>query len=252
MHPWARRPHEPMLLVVVGGAPDGPVALPDRLPDGSIVVAADSGVEHVLAAGLPVHHVVGDLDSASAASVELARASGATVHQHHADKDATDAELALDLAAHEVAPRTGIRELALVGPGGGRLDHLVADVLLLGSPALEGFAVTGHLGEASIDIVRAGRGREVHGEVGAQVSLVPLHGPVLGVTTRGLRWALEHADLRAGTTRGLSNELVESPAHVALRAGVLAVVRPGGAAAAGARRPTPSDPSPRLPEGGTP
>ena len=192
-------PNRPIILIAIGGAPDAPVRVPRPLPPGSVVVAADSGIEHAHRAGLHVDHLVGDLDSAAADAVARAEAAGTVVHRHHADKDATDTELALDLAAHEVAPRTGLRDLVVVGPGGGRLDHLVADVLGLASPALEGFDVTAHLGAATVTIVRAGHGRDVHGQVGEQVSLLPVHGPAIGVTTSGLRWALEHADLRPGT-----------------------------------------------------
>ncbi|MFN8018599.1 MAG: thiamine diphosphokinase [Acidimicrobiales bacterium] len=240
----------PIILIAIGGAPGLAAPLPTVLPEGSVVVAADSGVAHAQQAGLHVDHLVGDLDSASPDAVARAEAAGTVVHRHHPDKDATDTELALDLAAHEVAPRTGIRELVVVGPGGGRLDHLVADVLGLASPGLEGFDVTARLGAATITIVRAGHGRDVHGEVGEQVSLLPVHGPAIGVTTVGLRWALEHADLRPGTTRGISNELVRARAHVVVRNGTLAVLQPGAPAPELAPRPTPYDPSPRIPEGG--
>ena len=59
---------------------------------------------------------------------------------------------------------------------------------------------------------------------GDTVSLLPMGGDALGVTTAGLRWQLADATLRAGRSRGLSNEIVEAPASVSIDRGALLVV----------------------------
>jgi thiamine pyrophosphokinase len=48
------------------------------------------------------------------------------------------------------------------------------------------------------------------------------------VTTTGLRWTLTAAELGPATTRGVSNEIVESPATVRVRDGVLLAIQPLG------------------------
>lgn len=239
------QPVRPIVLVAVGGDPTAPVALPVALGEGSVVVAADAGVDRLVAAGLGVHHVVGDLDSASPAALAVAREGGATVHRHPADKDATDLELALALVVDELAPAAGLDEIVVIGPGGGRLDLLLGDVALVCGPRLAACTVTARLGPATVTVVRPGSGRTITGPVGAQVSLLPVHGPADGVTTTGLRWVLDDAHLAPGTTRGLSNELVTSPATVRLASGVVAVVQPGVPAPPVAPRATPYDPTPK-------
>src|SRR5688572_27553768 len=86
-----------MVVVITGGDRVERDHLP-TLPEGTRVVAADSGVDHALALGLDVDLVVGDFDSASPQALERAAAEGATVERHPAAKDATDLELALDAA----------------------------------------------------------------------------------------------------------------------------------------------------------
>lgn len=240
---------QPMILLAVGGDPRASVRLPASLHPGSVVVAADSGLDRLVDAGIAVHHVVGDLDSVSPAALSGAEAAGAVVHHHPADKDATDIELALDLVARTLAPGHAIGRVLVVGGGGGRLDHLLADVLALASPVLRTFEVTAHLGAATVTVVRPGAGRSLHGAVGDQVSLLPVHGAARGVTTTGLRWPLVDADLVAGTTRAMSNELQAADAHVCIGAGVLVAVQPGTPAPLVEPRSTPYDPSPRAPEG---
>lgn len=62
------------------------------------------------------------------------------------------------------------------------------------------------------------------GRVGDLVTLLPIGGDARGVTTGGLRWALDRALLRMGRSRGLSNEVASVPASVGLEEGVLLVV----------------------------
>ncbi len=196
-----------------------------------------------------VDHVVGDLDSVSDTALRHAQVGGAEIHRHPADKDATDIELAVDLVLGDLAAGTGPATLLVVGGGGGRLDHLLADLLVLTGPALAGLEVTAHLGAATITVVRAGHGRTLTGQVHEQVSLLPVHGPADGVSTEGLRWPLVDAHLAAGTTRAVSNELDATTASIRLTTGVLAVIQPGTVAAPIVPRSTPYDPTPRPHEG---
>ncbi|WP_426572683.1 thiamine diphosphokinase [Aquihabitans sp. McL0605] len=237
------------MLLAIGGDPAAPVRLPGALPPGSVVVAADSGLDRLVAAGITAHHVVGDLDSVTADALRHAEAAGATIHRHPADKDATDIELALRLISERLAPDALLHDLLVVGSGGGRLDHLLADVLALTAPDLSHLRVTALLGAATVSVVRPGEERVLTGTPGEQVSLLPAHGPARGVTTEGLRWALTGADLVAGTTRAMSNELVERTAVVQVGDGVLAAIQPATIAPPIDPRTTPYDPTPRAPEG---
>jgi thiamine pyrophosphokinase len=208
-----------MVVVVTGGDPVARSEVPD-LPPGTCVIAADSGVEHALSLGLAVDLVVGDLDSASPDAIERATAAGAAVERHPVAKDATDLELALDAAG-----RIGAGHIHVLGGHGGRLDHLLANVLLLARPQHAGATVTAQMGAARVAIVRDRA--TLHGPIGDLVTLLPLHGAALGVTTSGLLYPLTDEDLPIGTSRGVSNEITHDPAGVSLREGVLAAIQPG-------------------------
>jgi thiamine pyrophosphokinase len=209
------------VVVVTGGDALAPGQLPP-LPDGALVVAADSGVDRAHALGLTVDVAVGDFDSVSGAGLARAEAGGAAVDRHPEAKDATDLELALEAALGQ-----GPERVIVLGGHGGRLDHLMANALLLAAPALAEVDVTAQMGAARVDVVRPRRALELVGQAGDLVSLLPVHGPALAVRTEGLLYPLVDEDLPVGTTRGVSNELAAARGAVSLREGVLLAVRPG-------------------------
>lgn len=212
-------------IVLAGGDPVEP-SLRTRLPGASYVVAADSGLHAAEVLGLHVDRVVGDFDSVDADALDAAIAHGATVDRHPAAKDATDLELAL----HDAASHDGER-IVLVGGDGGRLDHLLANVLLLGATSFAERTVEAFMGDARLTVVHGRRGAaRIAGEVGSLVTLLPVGGPAVGVVTSGLEYPLQHEELPVGTSRGVSNVMVATSATVELDSGTLLVVQPTGGA----------------------
>lgn len=204
------------VVVFAGGLPPTVTAV----PAGALVVAADSGADHALALGLRVDVAVGDFDSIGADSLAALERAGTRVERHPAEKDATDLELALDVAL-TFAPR----RIVVVGGDGGRLDHLLGELMLLGSDALAEVEVDAQLGRATIQVVR--RERVLRGRAGETVSLLAVHGPADGVVTDGLVYPLRGETLEPGSSRGISNVFAADEARIALERGVLLVVRPG-------------------------
>jgi thiamine pyrophosphokinase len=205
-------------LVFAGGDRPPPNAV-DDLPVADLVIAADSGLHHALALGFHVDLVVGDFDSVDPAALDAAAAAGSEVDAHPAAKDFTD----LDLALQAVRAR-GCTRVVLIGGAGGRVDHFLANLLLLASPEFIGLDVEARVGSADLFVVRAEL--ELHGQPGDVCSLLAIGGPARGVHTDRLRFPLVGETLQPGSTRGLSNELLDATARVSLDDGVLLVVLP--------------------------
>lgn len=206
-------------LIFAGGDPiDERTAtlLPSHV---ATVIAADSGLHHALALGRHVDVVVGDLDSADPAAIDAAVASGTEIERHPAEKDATDLELAL-LAARA----RGATRIVVAGGGGGRLDHLLANFLLVGSPDFAELSIEVVVPEARVTAVH--RRTELRGRSGDLCSLVPVGGPAQGVTTEGLQYPLRGEPLLPGSTRGISNVFVEPVAVITIEHGALLAVQP--------------------------
>ncbi|MBK9342262.1 MAG: thiamine diphosphokinase [Dehalococcoidia bacterium] len=175
---------------------------------GDLIVAADGGARHALANGLIPDAVVGDFDSVD----EATRAAIPGDRFHRAARlDTTDLEKSVSYALS-----LGCDEIEILGAGGGRSDHALANLSVLtayrGRARIrmhdELFTISSVHGTASIE-----------GPVGTVISLVAL-GECTGVTTEGLRWPLRDFTLPFGP-RGIHNEIASSPAAVSLRTGDL-------------------------------
>lgn len=204
------------VAVITGGAAVDP-ALVERLTDVDHVIAADSGLYAARRLGLTTDLVIGDLDSVDAGL--LARLE-VDVERHPREKDRTDLALALDRARDLQAQR-----LIVVSGGGGRLDHALANLLVLAAPRYAAMQVRAYIGPAELAVVRDRR--DLTGPAGTIVSLFAVDGPALGVTTDGLRYPLRAETLEPLSTRGVSNELVGGAASVTVEHGTLLVIRPG-------------------------
>jgi len=210
------------VAVVVGGGGAPAVGL-DVLGDlgtDPLVIAADSGLTHARDLGLTVHRVVGDMDSVDPAVLEAAAAAGVVVDRHPEAKDATDLDLALDAV---LAARPS--RVVVVTGAGDRVDHALAVALAVSAPRFATVAVEAWIGAAHLWVVHDSA--TLPGRPGDLVSLLPVHGPAVGVTTDGLLYPLDDEDLLPGSTRGVSNEWASEVARVHVRGGSLIAVAPG-------------------------
>ncbi len=209
---------DPDVVVVASGG--GPAVV---VPEAGAVVAADGGLDRAAALGLSVDVVVGDLDSVDPGALAAAEAAGTRVIRHPEAKDATDLELALDEAV-----ALGAQRVLVVASGGGRLDHLVGSLLLLGAERYAGLTLDALVGDAVVHVVRGER--TIAGEPGALLTLLALGGAATGVVTEGLEYPLAAETLEPGSSRGVSNVFVETEARLTVATGVLLAIRPGAAA----------------------
>ncbi len=204
-------------IVLLGGEPIDAKAIGD-LPRGCIVIAADSGVELAPVLGLDISVVIGDMDSIAATALEALKALGTTVVQHAADKNESDAELALRHAID-----LGATRLIVIGGGGGRLDHQLALFAVMFLDSLRGTRVEVRLARSRAYPVRAGETVAVHCAAGDVVGLIPFGGDAHGITTSNLRWPLHGESLFAAASRGISNRAMSDEFSVTVTTGRLIV-----------------------------
>ena len=179
-----------------------------------VLIAADGGLRHCLDFGLQPAIVIGDLDSIHEGDLAALEPSDTQILRYPTQKDFTDLELALHHAL-----KLGADEIVIVAALGARWDQTIANLLL---PALFPSVKIRLLdGSQEIHYIRAGEKLEIHGRPGDMVSLIPLAGKASGVITEHLEYPLHGGELTFGSTRGISNVLLEETGTISIYDGLL-------------------------------
>ncbi len=184
----------------------------DAATGADLLVAADGGAAAALVAGIVPDIVIGDLDSFS---TEQRRSLPAAAVIEDVDPNRTDLQKAIDLCLER-----GVDEVVILGAGGARADHALANLSVL-------VMYRGRLTLSLIDdrffVSLVDGSVRFEGPVGTVVSLVGI-GTCAGVTTSGLRWDLDNATV-GFTPLGVHNEIANSPVTIDVGAGDLLLFR---------------------------
>lgn len=177
-------------VTLVGGGEVGADDLRQARRHAPHVVAADSGAEHVLAAGLLPEAVIGDLDSISE---QARRAIPSDRLFRIVEQDSSDFDKCLRLID---APL-----LIAVGFTGARLDHTLAAFATISRKASPPTIILG----AEDIAFRAPENLDLDLPAGLRLSLFPM-GEARGVST-GLHWPIDGITFAPAGFNGISNRV---------------------------------------------
>lgn len=197
-------------------------ALAAAHPD-ALMIAADGGARVAREYGIQPQIVIGDFDSITQGDLHALEAQGVDIRRYPEEKDETDLELALMLAAERGA--TWIR---ILGGIGDRIDQTLANIYLLSAPYLAGRDARLSAGRQETWLAGPGIQR-LTGAAGDTISLLPICGAAR-VTTDGLRYPLHGETLHYSEARGVSNLLAGSVGTVEVHEGQIVIVQTAGRA----------------------
>jgi len=180
------------------------------------IIGVDGGSRHLRLLDLLPDLAVGDMDSIPADLLQRYQDAGVEMQRHPPKKDATDLELALELAIGRGALR-----ITILGATGGRLDHTLGNLFLLARCLPAGISACIMDAEQSVHLVDTAL--TLTGAVGDTLSLLPATPEVRGVTLTGLEYPLDNATMTFGTSWGMSNVFIQTRATVTLTSGRLFV-----------------------------
>jgi len=205
-------------VIVANGIPTDPVADKKQVPPGALIIAANGGADYCRKLDLAPDVIIGDMDSLTGVP-EASDYRDAEVIRHPARKDATDLELAIQLALER-----GAQTIVILNALGGRWDMSIGNLLLMARPELKSVAVTFVDGYQEVSLLTGPADAVFTGKPGDTLSLIPLGADATGVSLAGLEYPLENASLLYGSSRGISNVLQRGMAAVSLKQGTLLCV----------------------------
>jgi thiamine pyrophosphokinase len=207
-------------LIFANGSFDCRTAFAHLVEMADLIIAADGGAVHCAALGIQPHVALGDFDSIGRELLDHYEQEGVELYRHPVHKDATDLELALDLAGEK-----GAEQVYLLGALGGRWDMSIANIMLAAQEKYCNIEVSLVDGDCLMRILHPGREHTVVHRDGIMVSLLPLGGDVVGVTLTGFRYPLAEQTIRFGSSRGVSNLLETESGSIRHQNGILLCIQ---------------------------
>ena len=196
--------------IIIGA---GDFTAPAHVEKDDLIIVADGGFDHAVAAGIRPNLFVGDMDSLrSPLPSDLEKI---TFPQR---KDYTDMHL-----AYLEGMERGYHEFEIYGGTGGRGDHTFANISLLLK-----IAEDGNLGrmvtEGEVYTVIKNGGISLEGKKDSYISVFAIGGVADGVTIKGLDYEVENVNLTPDFPLGVSNRFTENIAEISVNNGTLLII----------------------------
>ncbi|MBA3815411.1 MAG: thiamine diphosphokinase [Parachlamydiaceae bacterium] len=197
----------PRVALVANGAIHDYSLIAELIRTYARVVAVDGGLFHCHEMGIIPDLLIGDLDSVT--PILLSKYSHVTTLRFPTEKDDTDLELAI-----RAVEAPSIVTIGLFGVMGHRVDHAMNNLnltclhskIIIETETESVFAISGEY--------------QINCFPGQKLSLLPLNSPVIGVTTSGLQWELNHATLNKNF-RSISNVCLGKSVNIKIHSGQL-------------------------------
>lgn len=184
-----------------------------------LIIGVDGGCNHLHKLGIIPNYIVGDMDSIDKTILDEFISSGVSQKKFPERKNETDTELAVLLACELDSVLIDIYAAL-----GGRIDHEIANVLLLKYIAKQN-AYSRILSENEEVYLLENDELTIKGEKGNIVSVIPIGGDANGVTLQGLEYPLDEFDMEYSKPRGISNVMLDKSCHINVRDGSLIIVK---------------------------
>lgn len=167
------------------------------------IIAADGGANKLYKLGIIPHYSIGDYDSISVEAYEWLEKEKVKINRYPSKKDKTDMELCIEFAA-EIDD-----EIIITGGTGYRLDHTLANILMLIKLHKLGIAVKIEDDHNLIMILEGKNKLNVEKYMEYNLSILPYKDDLDSVSSFGLEYEVDDQKFEFGSSFGVSNVILK-------------------------------------------
>jgi thiamine pyrophosphokinase len=175
------------------------------------LICADGGLNYLDSLNIEPNLIVGDFDSVDRNLLE--KYKNVKIIKYPAEKNFTDTEIAI-----EESIAYGFNEITIFGATGTRLDHTMANILLIERYIKKGVIIRIIDNNNYIQILN--KDIAINKKEGYYLSIVPITEYIEGITLKGMKYPLEDVKVNRGSTLCISNEIIADTAQICIKKGI--------------------------------
>lgn len=180
------------------------------------VICADGGLEKAENLKIVPNIIIGDLDSVNKVVLQKYLDMNIELLKYPEEKDFTDMELAIDYAVEK-----GFKDIVLIGASGSRLDHTMANIMLIERYYKKGNNIKIIDNNNYVEILI--NNMEITNKKNFYVSIVPISDSIEGITLIGFKYPLNGVKVNRGSTLCISNQIISEKGRIILSKGTALV-----------------------------
>lgn len=180
------------------------------------VICADGGLEKAESLNLIPNIIIGDLDSVNKTVLKKYLDMNIQLIKYPAEKNYTDMELAIEYAVEKQ-----FNDIVLIGASGSRLDHTMANIMLIERYYKIGINIKIIDNNNFIQIVTSNMA--INNKKDYYVSIVPITDIIVGITLEGFKYPLNDVNVKRGSTLCISNQITSDIGNIILQSGTALV-----------------------------
>jgi len=202
-----------MTVLIIGNGNDANKSCIENL-NIDYVICADGGLEKAANLGVVPNVILGDFDSVDPIVLKKYQSMNIETKKFPAEKDYTDMELSIEFAIEK-----GYENIVLIGASGSRLDHSMANIMLLEKYFKLGIKIEMIDNNNKIKIISDNTDLYLNNKENYFVSIVPVDDLISGLTLEGFKYPLDEVIVKRGSTLCVSNEIIKNKGRVLLNKG---------------------------------
>lgn len=199
-------------LIILNGEKISKDIMMNLRDESDFILSADGGTDYCFELGIIPDLIIGDLDSISSNSLALLEKTKVPIHKFPVKKDKTDSELCIEYLID-----MGAEEITIVGAVGSRIDHSIANILLL--KRIKDKGIKGRIVHNYNTIYLVDDELVLDRKDGYYVSVIPIDSKGIEITLKGFEYELDNVRIDFTSTHGVSNIIKDNKGYIKVHEG---------------------------------
>lgn len=205
-------------LIIASGEINNLEMLKEQIASHDYILCVDGGIRYIYDMDIRIDAIIGDLDSVDDRFSDFIARNNIPIFKFPVEKNETDTELAIEHLMEEKCDY-----ITIMGAIGSRMDHTLANILLLKRLAKKN--IYGQIIDDNNIIVLLNGYLEIKRKENYYLSIIPITPSGVLISLKGFYYKVEGGHIEYGSTLGISNKIVDEVGEITIKKGQALIIQ---------------------------